>query len=61
MRRYFEKKTLQRIAFIFSSPFQPDRMSSEINFASLEDCLKKHIPADELKEVKRVIFGRSDE
>lgn len=34
---------------------------SEVNFSSLEECLNKYIPAEELKEVKRVIFGKSDE
>lgn len=34
---------------------------SEMNFTSLEECLNKYIPTDELKEVKRVIFGKSDE
>lgn len=34
---------------------------SSINFKSLEECLEKHIPADELKEVKRILYGRSDE
>lgn len=34
---------------------------SNINFKSLEECLEKHIPVDELKEVKRIIYGRSDE
>lgn len=36
-------------------------MSSNSGFTSLEDCLKKHIPADELSEVKRILYGRSDE
>lgn len=34
---------------------------SEINFKSLEECLEKHIPTDELKEVKRILYGRSDD
>lgn len=34
---------------------------SSINFKSLEECLEKHIPTDELKEVKRILYGRSDE
>ncbi|XP_061397057.1 beta-ureidopropionase-like [Musca vetustissima] len=34
---------------------------SSINFKSLEECLEKHIPADELKEVKRILYGRSDD
>lgn len=50
------EKTLE-ISFSSAST----RMSSENTFTSLEDCLAKHIPAEELKEVKRVIFGRSDE
>ncbi|XP_037809267.1 beta-ureidopropionase [Lucilia sericata] len=34
---------------------------SEINFKSLEESLEKHIPIDELKEVKRILYGRSDD
>uniref|UniRef100_A0A1I8PPI7 Beta-ureidopropionase n=1 Tax=Stomoxys calcitrans TaxID=35570 RepID=A0A1I8PPI7_STOCA len=34
---------------------------SGTNFKSLEECLEKHIPADELKEVKRILYGRSDD
>ena len=36
-------------------------MSAEINFKSLEECLNKYIPENELKEVKRILYGRSDE
>lgn len=35
--------------------------SSSTEFKGLEHCLEKYIPADELKEVKRILFGRSDE
>ncbi|KAL5287352.1 UPB1 family protein [Megaselia abdita] len=31
----------------------------EIN--NLEDCLEKYIPKEELKEVKRILYGRSDD
>lgn len=31
------------------------------SFKSIEDSLKKHLPEDELKEVKRILYGRSDE
>lgn len=34
---------------------------SEISFKSLEECLNKYIPEGELKEVKRLIYGRSNE
>lgn len=34
---------------------------SDIELKSLEDCLEKYIPANELKEVKRILYGRSDE
>lgn len=30
-------------------------------FKNLEDSLKKHLPATELNEVKRILYGRSDE
>lgn len=36
-------------------------MSSELNFKSLEDCLNKYIPPNELKEVKRILYGQSEE
>ena len=34
---------------------------SEFDFKSVEECLEKYIPQNELKEVKRVLFGREDE
>lgn len=34
---------------------------SDIELKSLEDCLEKYIPLNELKEVKRILYGRSDE
>lgn len=34
---------------------------SEINLKSLEESLAKYIPENELKEVKRIIYGRSDD
>lgn len=34
---------------------------SSVNLKSLQDCLEKYIPGEELKEVKRIIFGRPDE
>ena len=34
---------------------------SEMNLKSLEECLEKYIPENELKEVKRILYGRSDE
>lgn len=34
---------------------------SGIELKSLEECLEKYIPTDELKEVKRILYGRSDE
>lgn len=34
---------------------------SGIDLKSLEDSLAKHIPENELKEVKRIIYGRSDD
>lgn len=30
-------------------------------FKNIEESLKKHLPNDELKEVKRILYGRSDE
>lgn len=30
-------------------------------FKNLEESLKKHLPEAELKEVKRILYGRSDE
>lgn len=36
-------------------------MADRGDFKSLEDSLKEHIPSDELKEVKRILYGRSDE
>lgn len=32
-----------------------------VNLKSLEDCLNKYIPKEELGEVKRILYGRSDE
>jgi len=34
---------------------------SDIELKSLEDCLEKYIPSNELKEVKRILYGRSDD
>ncbi|XP_037046286.1 beta-ureidopropionase-like [Bradysia coprophila] len=34
---------------------------SGIELKSLEECLEKYIPSNELKEVKRILYGRSDE
>ncbi|XP_055387491.1 beta-ureidopropionase-like [Condylostylus longicornis] len=34
---------------------------SENTFRSLEECLEKHIPEDELKEVKRILYGYSND
>lgn len=34
---------------------------SDIELRSLEECLEKYIPSNELKEVKRILYGRSDE
>lgn len=39
----------------------PTNVLKDGQFTSLEECLNKYIPADELKEVKRIIFGKSDE
>ncbi|CAO1330625.1 unnamed protein product [Diamesa serratosioi] len=36
-------------------------MSDEIQFKSLEECLEKYIPKGELKEVKRILYGRSED
>lgn len=30
-------------------------------FSNLEESLRKHLPDAELKEVKRILYGRSDE
>ena len=34
---------------------------SKTRINSLEECLEKYIPEDELKEVKRILYGRSEE
>lgn len=34
---------------------------SSIEFNSLSECLEKYIQGDELKEVKKILFGRADE
>lgn len=34
---------------------------SGVELKSLEECLEKYIPTDELKEVKRILYGRPDE
>ncbi|KAJ6640019.1 Beta-ureidopropionase [Pseudolycoriella hygida] len=34
---------------------------NHFNFHDLEECLNKHIPANDLGEVKRLLFGRSDD
>lgn len=36
-------------------------MSEKSEFRSLEETLHKHIPSEELKEVKRILYGRADE
>ncbi|CAO1354520.1 unnamed protein product [Diamesa hyperborea] len=36
-------------------------MSDDIQFKSLEECLEKYIPKGELKEVKRILYGRSED
>lgn len=30
-------------------------------FKNIEESLKKYLPEDELKEVKRILYGRCDE
>lgn len=37
------------------------RKMAESTFSSVEDTLKKHLPDAELNEVKRILYGRSDE
>ncbi|XP_062546991.1 beta-ureidopropionase [Armigeres subalbatus] len=34
---------------------------SDSKFVSLEDSLQRHIPPEELKEVRRILYGREDE
>ncbi|XP_055539167.1 beta-ureidopropionase [Wyeomyia smithii] len=34
---------------------------SDHNFKSLEETLEKHIPSEELREVKRLLYGRADD
>lgn len=34
---------------------------SDFNLKSLEECLEKHIPENELKEVKRILYGVSED
>lgn len=34
---------------------------SEFQLNSLEECLEKYIPATELKEVKRILYGQREE
>lgn len=41
--------------------FYTRKMSNSFEFKSLESCLEKYIPANELQEVKRILYGRSDE
>lgn len=36
-------------------------MSESFVLNSLEECLNKHIPTEELKEVKRIIYGQREE
>lgn len=36
-------------------------MSDKKLLKSVESVLTKHVPAEELAEVKRIIYGRSDE
>ena len=33
-------------------------MAEKSEFSSLEKCLNKYIPEEELKEVKRILFGK---
>lgn len=37
------------------------KMSESFVLSSLEECLNKYIPAEELKEVKRIIYGQREE
>lgn len=30
-------------------------------FKNIEESLRKHLPDDELKEIKRILYGRSNE
>lgn len=48
---------------IFSSDEATSKSSnmSSIEFSSLSECLEKYIQGDELKEVKRILYGRDDE
>lgn len=34
---------------------------SSIEFNSMSECLEKCLQGDDLKEVKRILYGRSDE
>lgn len=47
--------------FSASSELTSVKMSDAQKFTSLEDCLNKNVPTEELKEVKRILYGRSDE
>lgn len=57
-----------RVHSMFSY-FAPDELTadsdktnmSSIEFNSLSECLEKYIQGDELKEVKKILFGRADE
>ncbi|KAG5674327.1 hypothetical protein PVAND_004303 [Polypedilum vanderplanki] len=36
-------------------------MAEKIEFKNLEESFKKHLPENELKEVKRILYGRADD
>lgn len=41
--------------------YKTERIMSGSAFKNIEESLSKHLPEAELKEVKRILYGRSDE
>lgn len=60
-----EKKLARTISVVFLSPSNSihfaNMSESTIQLNSLEECLQKYIPAAELKEVNRILFGQREE
>lgn len=46
---------------IFFFVYKTERIMSGSAFKNMEESLSKHLPEAELKEVKRILYGRSDE
>ncbi|CAD7013235.1 unnamed protein product [Ceratitis capitata] len=41
--------------------YRVSKKMSDFNLHSLEECLESHIPLNEYKEVKRILYGTTEE